>query len=486
MVYVSAAGLERRAAMAFNGLPVSDELRVYDSVLDTIGKTPLVRLKRLGRGLPCPLYAKVEAYNPGGSVKDRIGLNMVLEAERNGRLRPGGTVVEATSGNTGVGLAIVCALRGYKTVFVMPDKMSQEKIQLLRAYGARVVITPTAVAPQDPRSYYSVARRMVAETPNAILANQYHNPENPRSHYLTTGPELWQQTQGRVSDVVAGMGTGGTLSGVGRYLKERNPAVRMVGVDPTGSILLESWQQGRLAEDALPSSYKVEGIGEDFLPSTLDLSVVDQVLRVTDKESFLWARRLVKEEGLFCGGSSGAALAAAVRYAQGLTPDRLVVVILPDAGGRYLSKLFDDKWMRENGFLELEWGQMALADVLSAKAFQGVITASVQDRMTDVIALFKGHDISQVPVLHPDGSLAGLVTEVDLLNHMLEAGHAHSLDETIAGIVQPATAVFQSQASLDEALPAIVSGQVVLVLEGQRPSGILTKIDVLDFIAQEI
>ena len=244
--------------MTENSLPVSASLHVYDNILQTIGKTPLVRLNRVGRGLPCPLYAKVEFFNPGGSVKDRIALNMIAEAEKSGRLKPGGTVVEATSGNTGVGLAIVCALKGYKSVFVMPDKMSQEKIQLLRAYGARVVITPTAVVPEDPRSYYSVANRIVAETPNAILANQYHNPENPRSHYMTTGPEIWEQTQGKVTDVVMGMGTGGTITGVGRYLKEQNPEVRIVGVDPTGSILLETWQRGDIPDDVEATSYKVK------------------------------------------------------------------------------------------------------------------------------------------------------------------------------------------------------------------------------------
>ncbi|RPI32804.1 MAG: cystathionine beta-synthase [Chloroflexota bacterium] len=467
-------------------LPVSDTLRVYDDILQTIGKTPLVRLSRIGRGLPCPLYAKIEFFNPGGSVKDRIAVNIIEEAERSGRLRPGGTVVESTSGNTGVGLAIVCAKKGYKSVFVMPDKMSQEKIQLLRAFGAKVVITPTAVAPEDPRSYYNVAKRIVAETPNAILANQYHNPENPRSHVQTTGPEIWEQTQGRVTDVVISMGTGGTISGVGHYLKEKNPQICIIGVDPVGSILLETWQAGKLPEDAKATTYKVEGIGEDFLPSTLDLSVIDDVIRVNDKESFLWTRRLVKEEGIFCGGSSGTAIAAAIRYSQTLSPDHLVVVLLPDSGSRYLSKVFDDKWMRENGFLEASWSETPLSDVLAAKSFQGLITACVSDRITDVIALLKEHDISQVPALLPGGDLAGLVTEVDLLKHMLEVNHDHSAEETVESIVRKADAVVPSHTALEAVLPAIVEGRVVLVTEADRPVGILTKIDVLDFIAQEM
>lgn len=461
----------------------SDELRVYDNILDSIGKTPLVRLNRVARSAACPIYAKIEFMNPGGSVKDRIGITMIAEAEASGRLKPGGTVVESTSGNTGVGLAITCAIKGYKAIFVMPDKMSQEKIQLLRAFGAKVVITPTAVAPEDPRSYYSVANRIVAETPNAILANQYHNPENPRSHYMTTGPEIWEQTQGKVTDVVVGMGTGGTISGVGKYLKERNPDIQMIGVDPTGSILLETWQAGHIPENIEATTYKVEGIGEDFLPSSLDLSVIDRVLRVTDKESFLWTRRLVKEEGIFCGGSSGSAVAAAVRYAEGLDPDRLIIVVLPDSGSRYLSKVFDDKWMRENGFLDINWGEVSLQELLETKTGPKLVCAALNTPMVELIGQMKTHDISQVPVLNLDGTLAGIVTEVDLLEHMLKVGHEHSEIETIADITQPADAIFPVSASLEDALPSVMQGNVILVTEGKHPVGILTKIDMLDFIA---
>lgn len=468
-------------------LPSSQTLRVYENIVQTIGRTPLVHLQRIGRGLPCPIYAKVEFFNPGGSVKDRIGVNIIERAERSGQLKPGGTVVESTSGNTGVGLAIVCALKGYRAVFVMPDKMSQEKIQLLRSFGARVVITPTSVEPDDPRSYYSVARKIVAETPNAVLANQYHNPENPHSHYQTTGPEIWEQTSGQVTDLVATMGTGGTITGAGRYLKERNPAIQVVGVDPVGSILLDAWKNnGQIPEDAKAFPYKVEGFGEDFIPSTLDLSLIDDIVQVTDRESFLWARKLVREEGIFAGGSSGSAVSAAVRYTQTLGEDRLIVVILPDSGSRYLSKFYDDKWMRENEYLQTAWGEAPIGEVLVNKPVQGLITACTTDSIADVIAKLKEFDISQLPALHPDGTLAGLVTEVDLLQHIVEVGHEHSPDETIESIVQPPKAVFSITTPLTAVLPVMMDGSPVLVTEGDRPVGILTKIDALDYIAQEL
>ncbi len=469
--------------MASAHLRPSDKLHVYDDILGTIGNTPLVRLARIGRDLKCALYAKVESFNPGGSVKDRIAVNIIEEAEKSGKLTPGGTIVEATSGNTGVGLAIVAALKGYKTIFVMPDKQSYDKVKLLRAYGAKVIITPTAVAPEDPRSYYSVAKQIVNDTPNSILANQYHNPENPRSHYETTGPEIWEQTRGKVTDVVIGMGTGGTISGAGKYLKGKNPKVKIVGVDTTGSILLELWQnKGKLPKGVEAFTYKVEGIGEDFLPSTTDLSVIDDIIRVTDKESFLLARRLVKEEGIFGGGSGGSALSGALRYAQDLPEDRLVVVLLPDSGSRYLSKVFDDKWMRENGFIESEWGEVTLREVLSVKPSQELITATVTDRMADVIELMKSYDISQLPVLDEKGAVAGLVREVELLKHMLEAKHSHNGDESIAGILHPTPPTYPAHALLQETMPALVDNRVILVKDGDNLIGLLSKIDVLDFL----
>ena len=467
-------------------LPVSEEKRVYDNVLGAMGNTPLVRLKRIGRDLPCPLYAKLELMNPGGSVKDRVGAFIVEQAEKRGELKPGGTIVEATSGNTGVGLAIAAALKGYHTIFVMPDKMSNEKILLLRAYGAKVVITPTAVEPDDPRSYYEVAKKFARETPNAILANQYHNPDNPKTHEMSTGPELWEQTDGRVTDVIIGMGTGGTISGVGRYLKSKNPNIKIVGVDIEGSILTEIWQnKGKIPEGAYPKTYKVEGIGEDFLPSATDLSVVDWIERAGDRESFLWARQLVRQEGIFAGGSSGSAIAGAIKYCRKLPADRLPVVILPDSGSRYLSKFFDDKWMREFGFLSMEFGETALGDLLIAKPDKTLYMAKLGDSIRKVVSVMHAHGISQMPVVGADGALVGLIEEVDLLNHMLEK-HEHTQDESIDPLVQNASAVFPSDTSLEEAMKALKSGLALIVVEDSQPIGILTKIDVLDYVAGKI
>lgn len=468
-------------------LTPSDKTRVYENVIGAIGHTPLVRLGRIAHELPCPLYAKLEFMNPGGSVKDRVGANIIEGAERRGELVPGGTIVEATSGNTGVGLAIAAALKGYKTIFVMPDKMSNEKILLLRAYGAKVVITPTAVAPEDPRSYYEVAKRFVRETPNAILANQYHNPDNPKTHEMTTGPELWEQTEGRVTDIIIGMGTGGTISGVGRYLKSKNPNIKIVGVDIEGSILTEIWQnKGTIPEGAYPKTYKVEGIGEDFLPSATDLSVVDWIERAGDRESFLWARQLVRQEGIFAGGSSGSALAGAMKYCRKLPADRLPVVIFPDSGSRYLSKFYDDKWMREFGFLATEFGEMTLGDLLLAKPNKSLFTATLGDSIRKVVTVMHQHAISQMPVVGADGALAGLLEEVDVLNHMLEHHAGHSHDEPIDSLVQNAGAVFPLEASLEESMPSLTAGFALIVVESSKPIGILTKIDVLDYVAGKI
>src|SRR5688572_11968962 len=318
------------------------------NILEAVGRTPIVRLNSVARHVAADIYVKCEYLNPAGSMKDRVAMNIVADAERRGLLRPGGTIVEATSGNTGMGLAMVAAIRGYSCVFVMPDKMSHEKIASLRAYGAKVVICPTAVEPSDPRSYYSVARRLVEETPGAFYANQYHNPANPEAHYLSTAPEIWEQTKGEFDVFVGGMGTGGTLSGCGRYFKERKPEMKIVGVDPVGSLYYEYVKTGRLTK---AFSYYVEGIGEDFLPSTMNLDILDEVVQVDDKECFLMTRELVRREGIFCGGSCGAAVVGAIKYARSLRKPQRIIVLLPDSAQKYLSKIFNDEWMRRNGFL---------------------------------------------------------------------------------------------------------------------------------------
>ena len=324
-------------------------MMVKNNILEAIGNTPLVRLNRVSEHLQATVLVKVEFVNPGGSVKDRIALRMIEAAEREGILLPGGTVVEATSGNTGMGLAMVAAVKGYRTILVVPDKMSREKIDTLKAMGAEVVVTPTQVPPDSPESYYQVAQRLADEIPGAILLNQYFNRENPEAHYRTTGPEIWQQTEGKVDVFVAGMGTGGTISGVARYLKERKPNVKVVGVDPEGSILREYFYTGRMVE---PMPYKVEGVGEDILPGTLDFGYIDEVVTVNDRDAFCMARRLAREEGLFVGGSSGMAVVGALRVARRLPAGKIVVVLLPDGGNRYLSTFYSDEWMARNGFLE--------------------------------------------------------------------------------------------------------------------------------------
>ncbi|HYP23985.1 MAG TPA: pyridoxal-phosphate dependent enzyme, partial [Actinomycetota bacterium] len=315
-------------------------MTIYENLLDGLGNTPLMRLNRIGKGLACEFVGKLELLNPGGSVKDRIGIRMIEEAERTGKLRPGGTIVEPTSGNTGVGLAIAAAIKGYRCIFTMPDKMSQEKISILRAYGAEVVITPTAVAPDSPESYYRVADRLTEEIPGAFQPNQYHNQSNPEAHYVTTGPELWEQTEGRITHLVVSVGTGGTVTGSGRYLKEKNPDVQLVGADPDGSIF----------SGGEPHPYLVEGIGKEAWPDTLDRSVVDRWIKVGDRESFLTARRITREEGILVGGSSGTAVWAALEVAKDLGPDDFVVVILPDSGKSYLSKIYNEGWMLDHGF----------------------------------------------------------------------------------------------------------------------------------------
>ncbi len=456
---------------------------IYPNILSIIGNTPLVRLNRVTRGIKATVLAKLEFLNPGGSVKDRIGIAMIEAAERDGTLHPGGTIVEGTSGNTGVGLAIAAAIKGYKCIFVMPDKMSEEKVRLLRAYGARVVITPTAVEPDDPRSYYSVSKRLVEETPNSILAGQYWNPANPAAHYQTTGPEIWKQTDGKIDVLVCGMGTGGTITGTSQYLKEQNPKVKVIGVDPLGSLLYATFKAGgQVPAGAFPKVYKIEGIGEDFLPTALDLKYVDDVLQVGDKESFLMTRRLVREEGLFCGGSSGTAAVAALQVARNMPEDKTVVVILPDSGSRYLSKIFNDDWMRDNRLIEYPLAEGRVDDILRQKKIQ-VVIAKLSDPKDAVIARLKQYDISQLPVVDDGGAYVGMITELDVLNHLLRE-ESHQPDESIADIVSADAAAAVNRDTPLGALSEIFSaGKVAVALDDHRVAGIVTKIDLIDYLA---
>lgn len=448
------------------------------NILDAVGGTPIVKLNSLGSHTKAEIYVKCEFLNPGGSMKDRIAINMIDAAEARGDIKPGGTIVEGTSGNTGMGLALVGAVRGYKCVFVMQDKQSQEKIQALRAVGAKVVICPTDVEPEDPRSYYSVSRRIAEETPNAYYVNQYGNPANPEAHYKTTGPEIWEQTGGEFDVFVAGLGTGGTITGCGRYFRERKPDIKMVGVDPVGSLYYDYFKTGKLTA-AHP--YKVEGIGEDFIPTTIDFEFIDEVVRVNDKECFVAAREMVRLEGILCGGSCGASVAGAIKYAEMTNKPERILAHLPDTAYRYLSKYLDDDWMRENGYMGPEPGMGRVSDLLADKAGSDVQSCQAQDSVRDVIGTMKKHGISQVPVL--DGAkIKGIVVERDLLD-FLATGEA-TLDAAISDLVET------NFASVDPDTPiATVSGlfsnraHAVLVLRDRQIAGIITQIDLIEFFA---
>jgi len=461
---------------------MSDSRRgTFDSVLDLVGGTPLVRLGRVGRDVRTPVYGKCEFMNPGGSVKDRIGLAMIEAAEREGRLKPGGTIVEATSGNTGLALAMAATLRGYRCVFTMPDKMSHEKVKLLRAFGAEVIITPTAVPPEHPEHYLVKARRIVAETPGAILADQFYNPANPEAHYRTTGPELWEQTEGRISHLFVGAGTGGTLTGTARYLKERNPAVRVVGVDPVGSVLAHFFHRGEMAEG---SPYKVEGLGNDKVPGALDMDLVDDYVTVTDGQAFRTARRLTREEGLFVGGSSGLIVYAALDEARRLDdPEACMVAVLPDWGEHYLSKLYDDDWMRENGFLERP-RRRAVADLIAAKerGAPALLTVEPTTPVRQALSTMTTHDVSQLPVVK-DGECVGSLTEAELMGRVIEAPAL--LERPVEAVMEPPYPVVDSHLELDEATRLLSRRNAAcLVREDGRLTGIVTRYDVVRTLTQ--
>jgi cystathionine beta-synthase len=449
-----------------------------DSLLDLVGNTPLVRLRSVTAGLAPTVLAKVEYFNPGGSVKDRIATRMIDTAERTGLLQPGGTIVEPTSGNTGVGLALVAQQRGYSCVFVVPDKVSTDKINTLRAYGAEVVVCPTAVAPEDPRSYYQVSDRLVRERPGAWKPDQYSNPDNPRSHYETTGPELWRQTDGRITHFVAGMGTGGTISGVGRYLKEvSNGAVRIIGTDPEGSVY--SGGTGR--------PYLVEGVGEDFWPSTYDQTIADEVLAISDADSFGMTRRLAREEGLLVGGSCGMAVAGALRVAEKAGADDVIVVLLPDSGRGYLSKIFNDDWMADYGFVSAG-GAATVGEVLAAKSgpTPEFVHMHPNETVREAIDVIREYGVSQMPVVKHEppvrsAEVVGSVIETELLAAVF-ADRA-SLDQPIASHLSPRLPTVGAGESLETAVAGLEKDSALLVLDSGDPVGIVTRSDVLGFLA---
>ncbi|MFG1990197.1 cystathionine beta-synthase [Actinoplanes sp. NPDC048988] len=448
-------------------------MRYYDNVVDIIGDTPLVKLNRVTEGISATVLAKVEYFNPGGSVKDRIALRMVLDAEEAGLLKPGGTIVEPTSGNTGVGLALVAQQRGYKCVFVCPDKVSEDKRNVLKAYGAEVVVCPTAVAPEDPRSYYNVSDRLAREIPGAWKPDQYSNQANPRSHYEQTGPELWKQTDGRITHFVAGVGTGGTITGVGKYLKEQG-SVRVIGADPEGSVY--SGGTGR--------PYLVEGVGEDFWPTTYDRSLADDIIEVSDSDSFEMTRRLAREEGLLVGGSCGMAVVAALEVARKAGPDDVIVVLLPDGGRGYLSKIFNDDWMARYGFLRTVEGQPTVADALESKggAMPPLIHVHPTETVRDAIDYMREYGVSQLPVLKAEppvvtGEVAGSIAEKALLDALF-TGQAHLHDTIERHMGDPLPMIGGGQ-PVSEAVSMLEKADAAMVLVDGKPAGVLTRQDLL-------
>jgi cystathionine beta-synthase len=446
-----------------------------DSLIDLIGRTPLLRLDRTAHNLECHLLAKLETFNPGGSSKDRPALAMIEAAERDGRLQPGGTIVEPTSGNTGVGLAIVAARKGYRCTFVCPDKVASDKIALLRAYGAEVIVCPTAVDPENPNSYYSVSDRLAREIPGAWKPDQYHNPDNPRAQEETTAPEIWEQTRGRITHFVAGVGTGGTITGVGRFLKRMNPGIQVVGADPEGSVY--SGGTGR--------PYLVEGIGEDFWPSTYDGSVVDRIIPISDAVSFATARRVTREEGLLLGGSGGTAVAAALVLGAELSQDAVIVVHIPDSGRGYLSKLYDDGWMSDHGFLRSAGA--TVGDLLAARdpSLPGLVHTHPEETVRDAIHILREYGVSQLPVVKHEppvvlGEVVGSVTERALLERIMTDPSA--LDRPVAEALSPPLPTIGVGEPVNEAVAELETAAALLVLDRGHPVGVVTRTDVLAYV----
>ena len=453
-------------------------MRYFENILQTIGNTPLVKLPKIMGGVRGLVLAKLEMMNPGGSVKDRIGEKMIADAEANGTLKPGGTIIEPTSGNTGLGLAMVAAIKGYRAVFTIPDKMSREKLDLLKAFGARVVVTPTAVPPDHPDSYYRVAERIHHDTPNSILPNQYANQANPRAHYETTGPEIWRDTDGKVTHFVCGMGTGGTISGVGKFLKEKDPKVRVIGVDPLGSILKDYFYK---KDSMKPHTYKIEGIGEDFIPKSTWFEYIDDIEKVGDKEAYLMTRRLAREEGILAGSSSGAAIVVARRIAESLGPDSLLVVLLPDTGERYLSKGHNEEWLKEQGYLEEPVAPLMTILRAKERTIPGVITIDIAATVREAADMMRQYNVSQLPVLDT-GILIGSLREEVLMKALLENPKMYS--DYVAKVMEKPFPIVEPGADLEQVYKLLIRGSpAVVVGKENQLEGIITRIDVIGYLA---
>lgn len=453
-------------------------MNYQNNVLELVGGTPLVKLNRVAQGVKPLILAKMESYNPGGSVKDRIGLAMISRAERLGELKPGGTVVEATSGNTGIGLALACAIRGYRSVFVMTDKCSQEKVRYLKALGADVIVVPAATKSDSPDHYVNLARRIAAETPNAILTSQYSNPANPEAHYQTTGPEIWEATEGRVTHFIAGMGTGGTISGTGRYLKEKNPAIQIIGADPYGSVFKSFKETGQLLGS---NPYLVEGIGQDMIPENVHLKYIDEIVNVTDRDSFNTARRLGREEGIFCGGSSGTNAWAALKVAERLDEQAVIVFIVCDTGERYLSKFLSDEWMKEKRLLGEERMTLGLLNDLKVRSGRlSLISVTPQTLIGEMLALMEEHGLSQLPVID-EGTSIGSLREHHVMAQILD--DRSLLEQPVTSVMEASFPVVNEGVDVNRARPYLKDSPALLIEEYGRIIGIVTRYDVLDIIA---
>ncbi len=452
-------------------------MKVYNNILEAIGNTPIVKLNKITGNKVAKIYAKLEYLNPAGSIKDRIAMHIIDKAEKRGDLKSGSTIVENTSGNTGAGLAIVAAVKGYKAIFTIPDKMSNEKINFMKAFGAKVIITPTNVPAESPQSYYETAKRIHNNTENSFYVNQYHNPDNPEAHYNWTGPEIWDQMEGKIDYFVAGIGTGGTLSGVAKFLKEKNPAIKIIAVDPKGSVFYDYFKSGKLTE---PDVYKLEGIGEDMLVEAMDFSVVDDMLQVNDRDGFLTCRQLARQEGIFAGGSGGAAVWGALQVAAQLPEDKNVLTIIPDTGFRYLSKFYNDEWMRDNGFTETEMAG-SIADVLSKLPVKKIISVTSYTEIKKVIKIMRENNISQLPVIDDDKTI-GLVGETSVLEYLSNEGT--SINDPITKIIRTHIKIADSQMPLNEVMDFFKEGnEAVLIEENGKLTDIITRIDLIEFLS---